>query len=115
MTNYEILKKGDLFAEMGERLHEDCWCCINHDACGKPKSKPSKEACKGMWRNYFKDADTLEKIAYTMYESTDCYACPVAKLCGGTFDECKTKLIAWLKSENVPYDIAIEKRGIKNG
>ena len=112
MTNYEILKgNGDILAEMEERLHKECWCCTNYKMCGEPKSKPSKEVCKAMWRSYFKGADTFEKVANRMLEASSCTECPAAGMCGEIkyFCECEDTIIAWLRNENWMYSLAVGK------
>lgn len=112
MTNYEILKQGDMLAEMEERMHEDCCSCVNYERCGEPASKPSKGACKAMWESYFKGADTPKKLADRISEASDCSDCPVHSMCGELVWgwECKNTILAWLKSENVLYDIAIGRK-----
>ena len=111
MTNYEILMKRDMLAEMEERLHEDCCLCANYERCGEPASKPSKGACKAMWESYFKGADTPEKLAVRMCESNDCTECPATGMCGELMREweCENIVRAWLKSENVLYTMAMER------
>lgn len=112
MTNYEILKKDDMLAEMEERLNKDCRCCVNYERCGEPASKPSKEACKAMWESYFKGADTPEKLAFRMCESDDCTECPATGMCRELMCEweCENIVRAWLWNENVLYSMAIERR-----
>mgnify|MGYP003523507681 FL=1 len=112
MTNYEILKKRDMLAEMEERLNEDCRCCVNYERCGYPASKPSKEACKEMWRSFFDGANTPKKLAIRMSKAHDCDECPVHGMCGEIkyFYECEDTIIAWLRNENLLYDIAIGKK-----
>nr|WP_288793785.1 hypothetical protein [uncultured Eubacterium sp.] len=107
MTNYEILMKRDMLATMEERLNKDCRCCVNYERCGYPASKPSKEACKEMWRSFFKGADTPEKLANRMYIAADCDICPVAGICGNIMCGCETAIVAWLENENLLYDMAI--------
>ena len=109
MTNYEILKKNDMLAEMEERLNKDCRCCVNYERCGYPASKPSKEACKEMWRSFFRGADTPEKMANRMYRAADCDTCPVAGMCGNIMCGCETAIIAWLMNENLLYSMAMER------
>ena len=109
MTNYEILKERDQLAAMEERLHEECWCCVNYKRCGEPASKPSREACKAMWRRFFKGVDTLKQLANRMYESVDCDACPASGMCGDIMCGCETAIFAWLENENLLYDMAMER------
>ena len=109
MTNYEILKERDTLAEMEERLHEDCLCCVNYIACGEPDSKPSQEKCKAMWESYFNGANTPKKLADRMSEANDCTECPASGMCGVSGWECENNIIAWLRNENLLYDIAIER------
>lgn len=109
MTNYEILKKGDTLAAMEERLHEECWCCVNYKRCGEPVSKPSREACKAMWRRFFKGVDTLKQLANRMCESVDCDACPASGMCGDIMCGCEATIFAWLENENLLYDMAMER------
>lgn len=111
MTNYEILMKQDMLAEMEERLHEDCLCCANYIACGEPDSKPSQEKCKAMWRIFFDGANTPKKLAIRMSKAHDCDECPVHGMCGEIkyFYGCEDTIIAWLRNGNVLYDIAIER------
>lgn len=110
MTNYEILMKNDMLAEMEERLHKDCCWCVNHERCGEPDSKPSQEKCKAMWRSFFDGANTPKKLADRMSKAHDCDECPVLGMCGETMCECETAIIAWLMNENVLYSMAIERR-----
>lgn len=111
MTNYEILMNRGMLAEMEERLHEECWCCVNYKRCGEPASKPSREACKAMWRRFFDGANTPKKLADRMYRAHDCDECPVHGMCGELMLEwgCVNTIIAWLKSENVLYTMALER------
>lgn len=110
MTNYEVLKQPGMLAEMEERLNKDCRCCVNYERCGYPASKPSKEACKEMWRSFFDGADTPKKLADRMSRAHDCDECPVVGICGETACECETNFIAWLRNENVLYDMAIGRK-----
>ena len=107
MTNYEILMKNDMLAEMEERLHKACCWCVNHERCGEPDSKPSQEKCKAMWRSFFRGADTLEKMAEIMCRASDCTECPAAGMCGNIMCGCETAIVAWLENENLLYDMAI--------
>lgn len=111
MTNYEILMKNDMLAEMEERLHKACCWCVNHERCGEPDSKPSQEKCKAMWRSFFEGADTPKKLAKRMFEAVDCTGCPVAGMCRELMCEweCVNTIRAWLRNENVLYDIAMER------
>lgn len=112
MTNYEILMKNDMLAEMEERLHKDCCWCVNHEMCGEPDSKPSQEKCKAMWRSFFEGADTPKKLAKRMCESNDCTGCPAAGMCRELMCEweCVNTIRAWLWNENVLYDMAIGRK-----
>lgn len=110
MTNYEILMNRDMLAEMEERLHKNCCWCVNYERCGEPVSKPSQEKCKAMWRSFFEGADTPKKLAKRMSRAHDCDECPVLGICGETMCECETNIIAWLRNENVLYDIAIGRK-----
>ena len=103
MTNYEILMKNDMLAAMEERMHKGCRGCFNYENCGEH----SQEACKAMWKDFFKGADTLKKLAERMCIANDCTECPASGICGDSRWECVDTIIAWLKSENVLYDIAI--------
>lgn len=112
MTNYEILKKGDTLAAMEERLHKNCCWCVNYERCGEPDSKPSQEKCKAMWRSFFDGANTPKKLADRMSRAHDCDECPVHGMCGEItyFVECEASIIAWLRNENVLYDMAIGRK-----
>lgn len=111
MTNYEILMKNDMLAAMEERLHKDCYWCVNHKRCGEPEIKPSQEACKKMWRSFFDGANTPKKLAIRMSKAHDCDECPVHGMCGEIkyFCECEDTIIAWLRNENVLYSMAMER------
>lgn len=111
MTNYEILMKNDMLAEMEERLHKDCYWCVNHERCGEPEIKPSQEACKKMWRSFFDGANTPKKLAIRMSKAHDCTGCPVAGMCRELMCEweCVNTIRAWLWNENVLYSMAMER------
>ena len=97
MTNYEILMKNDMLAEMEERLHKACCWCVNHERCGEPD---------------FEGADTPKKLAKRMFEAVDCTGCPVAGMCRELMCEweCVNTIRAWLWNENLLYDIAIGRK-----
>ena len=109
MTNYEILKQGDMLAEMEEQLHKNCCWCVNYERCGEPDSKPSQEKCKAMWRSFFDGANTPKKLADRMYRAHDCNECPVHGMCGELMLEwgCRNTILAWLMNENLLYSMAI--------
>lgn len=94
---------------MTNRQWIDFLCCVNYERCGYPASKTSKEACKEMWRSFFKGADTPEKMANRMYRAADCDTCPVAGMCGNIMCGCETAIIAWLMNENLLYSMAMER------
>lgn len=111
MTNYEILMNRDMLAAIEERLHKNCCWCVNYEKCGEPEIKPSQEKCKAMWRSFFDGANTPEKLADRMSKAHDCDECPVHGMCGELMEwECGNTILAWLKSENVLYDMAIGRK-----
>ena len=64
-----------------------------------------------MWKDFFKGADTLKKLAERMCIANDCTECPAAGMCGEIkyFYECEDTIIAWLRNENWLYSMAMER------